>query len=89
MESSAHTHPPSTSKRSRRGQDPVLILREDRALGGHVEQAKGPLARSYEGCFELPVAMVLAVMWVAGAALVGSCALALYLLGSSLLQILN
>jgi hypothetical protein len=35
------------------------------------------------------VAGVLAVMWVAGAALLGSCALTLYLLGSSLLQILN
>jgi hypothetical protein len=32
---------------------------------------------------------VLALMWVAGAALVGSCALTLFLLGSSLLRILS
>jgi hypothetical protein len=37
----------------------------------------------------LPVASVLAVMWVAGVALMGSCALTLYLLGSLLLQTLT
>jgi hypothetical protein len=37
----------------------------------------------------MPVQTVLAVMWVAGAALLGSCALTLYVLGSLLLQYLN
>jgi hypothetical protein len=35
------------------------------------------------------VVVILAAMWVAGVALLGSCALILYLFGSSLLQILT
>ena len=41
---------------------------------------KRMVARAYEGFLGLPVWVVLAVMWVAGAALLGSCALALYTL---------
>jgi len=89
MESSGNDYP-STSERARRLHGPTRIAREDRALSGHVEQEEGPVVSSYERWFlELPVAGVLAVMWVAGAALLGSCALTLYLLGSSLLRILN
>ena len=36
------------------------------------------LARVYEWFLELPVPVVLAVMWLAGAALVGLCGLVLY-----------
>ena len=45
------------------------------------------MVRAYERVLELPVALVLAAMWLAGVALLGSCALALYLLGSLLLQV--
>ena len=88
MESSGYAHP-STSERVRRSHGPPRLAREARALSGHVEQEEGPAVSSYERFLELPVAGVLAVMWVAGAALLGSCALTLYLLGSSLLRILN
>ena len=39
-----------------------------------------PLARLYERFLELPVPMVLAVLWLAGAALMGAYGLALYYL---------
>ncbi len=41
-------------------------------------------ARPYEGFLEMPVLVVLAVMWVAGAALLGSCGLVAYAAGSLL-----
>ena len=88
MESSGYAHP-STSEHARRSHDPTRTAHEARSLSGHAEQAEGPVVSSYERFLELPVAGVLAVMWLAGAALLGSCALTLYLLGSSLLQILN
>ncbi len=88
MKSSASTHP-STSERSRRRQDSIRIAHEERAFSVHARQEALSVVRSYERFLELPVAIVLAMMWVAGAALMGSCALTLYLLGSSLLQILN
>jgi hypothetical protein len=87
MGSSGYTHP-STSEHSRRMQDPARIFYEGRALPGHGEQ-EGIVVSSYERFLELPVAGVLAVMWVAGVALLGSCALTLYLLGSLLLQTLT
>ena len=40
------------------------------------------IGRAYEWFLELPVVIVLTVMWVAGVALLGSCALALYMAGS-------
>ena len=89
MESSGNDYP-SISERTRRAHGPNRIAYEERALSGHVEQEGGSVVRSYERWFlELPRAIVLAVMWVAGTALLGSCALTLYLLGSSLLRILN
>ena len=36
----------------------------------------------------MPGLVVLAVMWVAGTALLGSCALALYMVGSLLVRVL-
>ena len=88
MESPAYTHP-STSERARRSHGPPRIAREARAPKGHAGQEAGMVVRSYERFLELPVWAVLAAMWVAGAAVLGSCALTLYLLGSSLLRILN
>jgi len=87
MESTGDIHP-TTSEHSRRRQDPARTYYEGRALPGHVEQ-EGIVVRSYERFLELPVSIVLAVMWVAGLVLLGSCALTLYLLGSLLLQNLN
>jgi hypothetical protein len=46
-----------------------------------VEAPTGVLERF----LELPVGLVLAVLWVAGAALVGSCALVLYVAVSALI----
>ncbi len=43
---------------------------------------------SYERLLELPVVVVLAVLWLAGAALLGTCALSAYLYGSLLVQML-
>ena len=44
------------------------------------------MARAYERFLGLPVVVVLAVMWVAGATLLGSLALALYIVSSVLLR---
>ena len=80
---------PNTPVRARPSHDPARTAREARALGGQAEQEEGPVVFSYERLLGLPVAGVLAVLWLAGAVLLGSCALALYLVGSSLLRILN
>jgi hypothetical protein len=48
----------------------------------------GPIARAYERFLEMPVLVVLAVLWVAGAALLGSLALALYMAGSLLVRVI-
>jgi hypothetical protein len=40
---------------------------------------KGRIVRAYEWFLEMPVAVVLVVLWLAGIGLVGFCALALYL----------
>lgn len=43
------------------------------------------IGRVYERFLEMPVGFVLGVLWLAGAALIGSCALALYLAVSALI----
>jgi len=42
------------------------------------------MERAYERFLELPVPLVLVVLWLAGAMLMGACALALYLFVSLL-----
>jgi hypothetical protein len=42
------------------------------------------IGRAYEWFLQLPVVIVLTALWVAGAALLGSCALVLYMAGSVL-----
>ena len=42
---------------------------------------------AYEWCLELPVAVVLLVMWIAGTALLGACALLMYAGISALVRI--
>jgi hypothetical protein len=44
------------------------------------------LERAYEGFLELPVPVVLVVLWVLGLVIVGSLALALHLYGSALVR---
>jgi hypothetical protein len=46
----------------------------------------GPTALAYERFLEMPVDVVLVLPWLAGAALLGSCALVLYAVGSVLLH---
>ena len=45
---------------------------------------KERLGRGYERFMALPVPVVLTIFWLAGLALVGSCALALYLVWQAL-----
>ena len=45
--------------------------------------------RTYEGFLELPVPVVLAVLWVAGAVLEGSCVAALYAVGLGLARLVG
>jgi hypothetical protein len=40
--------------------------------------------RAFEGFLEMPVVIVLSMLWFAGATLIGSCALVLYLAVSAL-----
>jgi hypothetical protein len=47
---------------------------------------KNWLVRAYEGLYELPVPVALAVMWAVGAVLLSSGALALYLYVSALVR---
>ncbi len=46
------------------------------------------LERAYERFLELPVPVILAVLWLVGMVLLGSCVLAFYLYGSALVRIL-
>ena len=45
--------------------------------------------RAYEGFLELPVPVVLAVLWVAGAVLEGLCIAALYAVGLGLVRLVG
>ena len=50
-----------------------------------VPSSAGRSGRAYERFLEMPVALVLGVMWLLGAALMGSCALLMYLVVSALI----
>ena len=65
------------------------VARGQAVLQGPRAAVRWPLAvgRTYERFLELPVVVVLAMMWVAGAALLGSIALALYWTGWVLVQL--
>ena len=52
------------------------------------KHGKEQIEQIYEWFLELPVAVVLAVMWLVGAMLLGSCALALYVYASALERVL-
>jgi hypothetical protein len=79
---------PATSKHPRRQEDQARDLYEGR-FGPRLVVQEGLAVRSHERFLELPVAVVLGAMWLVGVALLGSCALTLYLLGSLLVHILS
>ena len=56
--------------------------RAQRYMGGKYKEGKEGVESAYEWFLELPPAVVLVVLWVAGAVLLGSCALVLYMAGS-------
>ena len=60
--------------------------RAQRYMGGKYKEGKEGVASAYEGFLELPRVVVLLVLWVAGVALLGSCALVLYMAGSMLVR---
>ena len=49
---------------------------------------KNWLVKAYERFYELPVLVTLVVLWLVGAMLLGSCALALYVYASALERVL-
>ncbi len=57
-------------------------------LRSYHENQRGvdPLGRAYERFLELPPAVVLSALWLAGLTLVGSCALVFYLYVSLLAE---
>jgi hypothetical protein len=55
-------------------------------MGGKYKEGKEGVASAYEGFLEWPPGVVLLVLWVAGVALLGSCALVLYMAGSVLVR---
>ena len=57
--------------------------RAQRYMGGKYKEGKEGVGTAYEWFLELPQAVVL---WVAGVALLGSCALVLYMAGSVVLR---
>lgn len=62
----------------------------ERIIIGKKRKAFGEgIVRTYERFLELPVVVVLIVMWLAGALLLGTCALLLYLYGLSLVRVLT
>ena len=69
------THEPSFSPSSSVDQQHPTLLQE-----GTKKNRKGRLVRAYEGFLAAPVPVVLAVMWIAGVALISVCGVALYLL---------
>jgi hypothetical protein len=61
-----------------------MVVRKTKAVDEAVPRAprahaRSPLRRSYEHFLDLPVPLVLAAMWLAGAALLGSVGTALWL----------
>ena len=67
------------------GDFPRRVALEERYL--HYVPASGFLSVAYERFLQMPVAVVLTVLWVAGVALLSLCVLTLYILGTSLASV--
>jgi hypothetical protein len=65
---------------------PAVEASEERHLPYALPQ-DGFIGVAYERFLEMPVSVVLAVLWVLGMALLGSCVLTLYVLGTSLVGV--
>jgi hypothetical protein len=65
---------------------PAVEASEERHLP-HALPQDGFIGVAYERFLEMPVSVVLAVLWVLGMALLGSCVLTLYVLGTSLVGV--
>jgi hypothetical protein len=77
--------------------DAQAAAMDDRAATAGVDEApvgspgtsiptSGRIAHAYERFLKMPVGVVLALVWLAGAAFLGSCALVVYAVGSVLLR---
>jgi hypothetical protein len=88
MPPSGYTRP-ATSKHLQRPQEDLERDFYEGIFGPRLVAQEGLIVRSYERFLELPVAFVLGAMWLAGVALLGSCALTLYLSGSLLVHVLT
>jgi hypothetical protein len=69
---------------------PAAVIKAFEATPVHSSTASSPplsvgMDIAYERFLEMPVAFVLGVSWLAGVALMGSCALLLYLVVSALI----
>jgi hypothetical protein len=60
---------------------------EDRYIHYYAPPSGGILGVAYERFLQMPVAVVLPVLWVAGMALLSLCVLMLYILGASLVAV--
>jgi hypothetical protein len=67
-----------TAKRARVAATPLLPGRTSASLSVRIGQA-------YERFLEMPVSLIIVVVWFAGAALLGSCVLVMYLVVSALI----
>ena len=88
MPSSGYTQPATSKYLQRPQEDPARDFYAGR-FGPRLVAQEGLIVRSYERFLELPVAFVLGAMWLAGVALLGSCALTLYLSGFLLVHVLS
>ena len=61
--------------------------REESAASYHAPPSGGLVGDAYERFLRMPVPVVLAVLWVTGMALLGSCVLVRYVLGASLVSV--
>ena len=79
-------HPPQVTRSTRDAGErrPKSSTRAKPSPATSNVKQKGIVVRSFEWFLELPVVIVLTVMWVTGALLLGLCALVLYMAGSVL-----
>ena len=104
MVSSQYSHPSMSQDSRRRqepgklsyeGQALSINSKQDKRAGvrgSRENKTRVPaivvVVRAYERFLELPVVVVLAVLWLAGATLLGTCAWLLYLYGALLMRML-
>ena len=68
------------------GDVPAVGMSEKNHFRPAAETSGGLLANTYEGFLRMPVPVVLTALWLGGMALLGSCVLMIYALGTLLAQ---